>query len=324
MGMGQYHDNQYKHLLHVCFSLARFLVVSLLAMETTKFLKLDQQHLRSLAMTSVKSKINTLSYQLTRYSRNLMQEKIQKSQIQRLRAQLAVLERALSQSSPITQSNLAAYAQSECFHLTTSLIATLPREIRDMVYTHLFTNAQEQIDSSYFASILDPVKGYYTFDPSRWKATHYPQHFWDVTYVGDIFLHELAETYYRTTTFIFTDKDGLLSRFLNTDQLGLGFLPKSHVRNVEVKLNAINYDRGSFRAYMYGVPKTMERLRAGLEGIFELKDGARIGVCFETEAKDDKERRDWVDMAKNLLFEGERREEMGRYEIRFIIDEGRA
>ena len=195
----------------------------------------------------------------------------------------------------------------------------LPREIRDMVYRHLNTR-EEKINCDYFRSTMNPATKCYSHDQERWKAAHFPEHFWHKEYVDPQFVRELSENYYRTSTFIFGDCQGLITKFLNSDQLGLGFAPKELVRSVEVRLSAITHDQGSFRAYIFGVPKPPERLQAALEGLMELKEGSNVCIQFCTEAKCPADRKTLFIGAIPVLFPKMQVAALSGYRVRFVLD----
>jgi hypothetical protein len=149
---------------------------------------------------------------------------------------------------------------------------------------------------------------------------HFPEHFWSTEYVDPGFVRELAENYYRTSTFIFGDGQGLIGKFLNTDQLNLGFPPKELVSDIEVRLSAITHDRGSFRAYIFGVPKPPERLQGALEGLVELKAGSSVCIQFSTEAKNTEMRQELFVGALPVLFKKLQVTALASYRMRFVLD----
>lgn len=188
-----------------------------------------------------------------------------------------------------------------------------------MVYCHLNT-CEQRIDSDYFRSTQDPVTKCYSHSQPRWKAVHLPQHYWNTAYVDEQFAREMVETYYRTSTFVFGDGHGLIAKFLATDQLGLGFAPKELVASIEVRLSAITHACGSFRAYIFGVPKPPERLQGALEGVMELKKGSSVCIRFCTEAKSADERRSLFLGALPVLFHKMQVAALKRYRVRFVLD----
>jgi len=96
--------------------------------------------------------------------------------------------------------------------------------------------------------------------------------------------------YFRTSTFAFGDDDGLIEQFLSTDKLGVGYAPKEVVSSIKVYLNAMTYDRTTCVGYMFGCATKPERLVAALRGVEGLKEGASLGVYFETRAADKEQR----------------------------------
>ncbi|KAJ4992401.1 hypothetical protein SVAN01_02110 [Stagonosporopsis vannaccii] len=246
-------------------------------------------------------------------------ENTRRTQITALQQHLNALSHNLAIEAAETQLALSTFAKSECHSFTTLFLLKLPRELRDMVYRHLSTK-EERIDSEYFRSTKDPVTKCFSYDQTRWKTVHFPEHFWSTEYVGTRFLQELGENYYRTSTFVFGDGQGLIGKFLNTDQLGLGFPPKVLVSSIEVRLSAVTHDRGSFRAYIFGVPKPPERLQAALEGLMELRSGSNVCIQFSTEAKNAEERWRLFVGALPVLFPKMQIAALAGYRLRFVLD----
>ncbi|KAF3037067.1 hypothetical protein E8E12_002845 [Didymella heteroderae] len=247
-------------------------------------------------------------------------ERSRRAHINALQQRLNALEHDLAIEAAETRLNLEAFAKSECRTLTDHFMFKLPRELRDMVYLHLSTKEQ-RIDSDYFRSTMDPVTKCYSYDQARWRALHFPEHFWSTEYVDVRFVRELSENYYRTSTFVFGDGQGLIGRFLKTDQLGLGFPPKGLVSSIEIRLSAITHDRGSFRAYIFGVPKPPERLRAALEGLEGLKPGSNVCIQFSTEAKFVEQRRELFVGALPVLFPDIQGAALAGLRLRFVLDQ---
>ncbi|KAF1935131.1 hypothetical protein EJ02DRAFT_460634 [Clathrospora elynae] len=191
-----------------------------------------------------------------------------------------------------------------------------------MIYQHLSTRENEVISREHSRATLDPLTRLYGYDFGRWKAQHFPEHFWSTSYVGATFSQELVENYYRSSTFIFGDDPGVLRKWLATDEFKMGLLPKELVGSVEIRLNAVSHDRGSFRAYIFGVPKSPGRMQEALDGLFELKAGARVCVRFLTEAKTTEERDEHCAAAITILFPSEHVEKLTAYKVKFVVDEG--
>ncbi|KAI4949530.1 hypothetical protein J4E91_005269 [Alternaria rosae] len=254
--------------------------------------------------------------------RALSEESMRKARVARLQQELANLEQDLASTTPTTQDAVEQLAKTECQQLTNNIMTKLPREIRDMIYFHLSTQDRELIEREHFRTTLDPLTRLYSYDFDRWKAQHFPAHYWNTDYVGQPFYRELVENYYRTSTFLFGDDPGVMKRFLNADEMKLGIPPKALVSSIEIGLNAVSHDRGSFRAYMFGIPKSPERMREALDGIFELKSGAKIVIRFVTEAKTREERDEHCKGAMAMLFDEAQVEKMKIYKVKFVVDEG--
>lgn len=253
--------------------------------------------------------------------RALAEERALQNRLAVLQSNIQKVEQALCNTRTTTQTSIETYAKHACLQLTTSMMAIFPRELRDMVFRHLSTRPSEIIQREHFRTTLDPKTRLYSYDHARWKAEHFPDHFWNVSYTGAAFHRELMENYYRTSTFIFNDDARVMSRFLLTDEFKLDLHPRDLVQNVEIKLSAMSYDRGSFSTYMYGVPKAPEKLREALAGMFELRAGARVKVCYATNARKDQDREEHVRAALQTLFDGVQRAKLKGYEVSFLVDD---
>jgi hypothetical protein len=257
---------------------------------------------------------------LTKSHRALATEQVRKAQIEELESKLDALKHNLAIETSETQLTLDQFAKSDCRKFVDSVVAKLPREVRDMVYQHLNRGTEKRIDGDYFRSTRDPVTKCYTFDRARWKALHYPEHFRNEEFVGQAFAREVAENHYRTSTFIFDDSKDAVSKFLNRDEMGLGFAPKLFVSNIEVHIRAYCHDSSSFQAYMYGLVKSPDRLKGALEGVFELRRHASVCVHFLTEAKSAEERDKLFVAALPELLETLEKAVSEGYRVRFVLD----
>jgi len=252
----------------------------------------------------------------------LRAENLRRARIVALRSELNALETSLVDAGRRSQRDLEQLATAECLAITTNVMTLLPREIRDMIYRHLSTRPNERIEKEKFRATLDPLTRLYSYDHARWKAEHFAEHYWDAAYVGASFFQELIENYYRTSTFIFSDEPDVMTRFLQTNEFHLpSLLPGDLVANVAIHLNAVSYDRGSFRAYLFGVPKTAARLQEQLQPLFGLKPGASVRIHFSTEAKDGTGRDRCCQAGVETLFSSVQRERLKAYRVQLVADE---
>jgi hypothetical protein len=238
-----------------------------------------------------------------------------------LQSDLKALQQDLATSSAEEQNAFETLAKAECNRICSRVMTQLPRELRDTVYRHLGTQSDARINREYFRPTMDTKTRLYTYDTARWKTTHCPEHFWDLAYVGGPFFHELAQSYYRTSTFIFGDENGLIERFLDTDQMELGYSPRELVSRVEVHLSAMTFDRSTCIGYMFGCAAKPERLQAALKGVEGLKAGASVCVHYTTQAKDEEQKEDQVKTVCTALVPSLKILRSAGYGARLVIDE---
>ncbi|CAO2647577.1 Nn.00g084990.m01.CDS01 [Neocucurbitaria sp. VM-36] len=109
----------------------------------------------------------------------LTTENHQKPRIAGLQHELHSLEQDLVSNHKTTQHCLEQFAKSECLILSHQIMTNLPRELCDMIYQHTSTRSAEDIERERFRTTLDPVTRLYSYDPARWKASHFPEHYWN-------------------------------------------------------------------------------------------------------------------------------------------------
>ena len=136
-----------------------------------------------------------------------------------------------------------------CRAIAIKLLAKLPRELRDMVYSHLLPGDLHlsRVMSETFHVTLGHL--IYNEEPDEEDTRHRvyfpacarsaagdtlcPEYFWRDKVVGVQVAHELIETFYRTTKFSFSNAYGcrridgtFLPDLLQTDRFAAGFEPR--------------------------------------------------------------------------------------------------
>lgn len=199
------------------------------------------------------------------------------------------------------------------------MMTKLPREIRDTIYLYLSTRDGAVIEREHYRVTQDPLTNMYSYDFERCKADRFPEHYWNKEYVSEPFFQELAENYYRTSTFLFTDDTEVMSRFLATDDLKLGIIPRDLVASVVVRTRAFKHDRGYWRSHLWGEPKSPEELRDGLVGVFDLKAGAHVVVRLVTEAETTEDRDERCNSAISILLDAIQHKSLKKYKMELVL-----
>lgn len=147
--------------------------------------------------------------------------------------------------------------------------ASLPREIRDMVYAYI----QPLLGGKYHDVVVTDADR----PPDFWKlASHPHRSFWTVSrrqvpwylkpkWVGDDFAKEMAEYYYSTARFVFTADAGptLVRRALTTDRFVYGIRPNAQIRRVHLSFKLHDFGGDAFSRY--------DTLRQTLEQLYSLE-----------------------------------------------------
>ncbi|KAK1919466.1 hypothetical protein P3342_012340 [Pyrenophora teres f. teres] len=237
-----------------------------------------------------------------------------------LQKELAALQSRLESIQPSTRSVIRQVARSETMELTEQVMNKLPREIRDMIYFHLSTRHDEYVEREHYRTTQDPLTKLYSYDFERWKAEHFPEYYWKRENVAEDFHQEMAENYYRTSTFVFADGPAVMKRFLTTDEMKLGVIPKDLVSNAEIKLFAVVHNGSTWRTYMKYEPKTWDQMRDELDGMLNLRHGANVVVRLVTEAGTEEERIEQRETVMAIMSDEKQMEKWKAYKVRLLLE----
>jgi len=152
-----------------------------------------------------------------------------------------------------------------CRELCENAIATLPRELRDMIYEYVLS------------SEVRDVAALPTSEPTSSKVG---PHYWKAEKVGDATSKELLEVWYRLVRFHVGQDLGYLKRFLSSQPA-----PLDTTRQLLVTKISIAFDLRDVGTHMQpsggGVVRdsaSRTRMLERLEHLFLLKEGASIHV----------------------------------------------
>lgn len=124
---------------------------------------------------------------------------------------------------------LELYAKTTCQKLCDTVIHSLPREIRDIIYGYLHQDETIYVGPEYLSNSGQPCESD--------RGAHY----WDPEYVGEAMRAEIVESWYRTTLFYFYDKANnthVVDQFLVLDRWGLGLKPRDYICRVRFDLGS--------------------------------------------------------------------------------------
>ncbi|KAH3942829.1 hypothetical protein HBH70_127910 [Parastagonospora nodorum] len=164
--------------------------------------------------------------------------------------------------------NAAAYAKSQCISLCEMMYEKLPRELRDMVYSHILKNEVVWVgqpplrpsrDARFTAqrahrfitlnnpSVKPEPTNIYVGQGSR---TH--RHMFDVNFVTDPILCEFDRSWYSEATFVFDDPSHI-PNFFATSELRSGLDVSTLVRKIIVRLpeNVIRKEGYEIKRYRH-------------------------------------------------------------------------
>ncbi|KAF2474449.1 uncharacterized protein BDR25DRAFT_352000 [Lindgomyces ingoldianus] len=143
------------------------------------------------------------------------------------------------------RADIEPYAKAICLKLAAAFYVTLPREIRDLVYSYL-TNSGNNTDHVIIVCDGKPSFRNRSYC-GRADTRTSKDSFWDISvleyylnseYMGLAVAREIAEAYYQTNTFYFDYHDlPLLHKFLTLDRFGYGLVPAGLVRYLDIVLD---------------------------------------------------------------------------------------
>ncbi|KAL5430291.1 hypothetical protein PMIN07_010288 [Paraphaeosphaeria minitans] len=142
-----------------------------------------------------------------------------------------------------------SHSQTYCRSVSSKVVGSLPREVRDMIYIYMCDRMPRVSISPVKYKQTAPWRGPDSMQEAEtagWSYIHrietpLPQLF-SHKYLQKDFLFELAESLYQTATFHVWDADDIFD-FLNQDLLGAGCTPKHYIR--KLSLVAFTDEHGS-------------------------------------------------------------------------------
>ena len=219
-----------------------------------------------------------------------------KLQIEALQTQIKKLRRhgkTLNERSAIKNREMqdasVAYAKQSCLELSSKIQNTFPREVRDLIYSHITGCGTVAISQKHIpGGKKSRVFSYFdTTSETELRGRSLDQlcedHWWNEGFVGAPMRREIGENYYQSSFFQFGDSFDVIPRFRVTDQWRLGFLPVSYIGKVKVSIEC--------REYMYENSWTNKideldmspkgpgsKLLVHLESLFGFKPGTAITI----------------------------------------------
>ncbi|KAF2849509.1 hypothetical protein T440DRAFT_128682 [Plenodomus tracheiphilus IPT5] len=170
----------------------------------------------------------------------LMQQKLEP-----LRLQEEALKQSADEKKREADAELLQYAASVCRELCDKVQNALPREIRDLIYSHFTggekvrickSDSKEYSQIGYFESISESAH-------TRNDNTIDADHWWNPSFVGPDMVRELGEQYFRSSCFLVDSIDlDIMDRFRVHDQWKLGLLPASFIRSLNIQIRCYQYD----------------------------------------------------------------------------------
>jgi hypothetical protein len=138
------------------------------------------------------------------------------------------------------QADIEAYARALNLGFANAILVSLPRNIRDRIYSYLLARPNTKITVCDGKALrhLRCTGNSMEARNSFWKLPD-RKHYYDPLYVGKVVAREVAEMHYVTSTFYFDYHElHLVHNFLAVDRFDCGISPSSLVKNIEVVLDA--------------------------------------------------------------------------------------
>ncbi|KAF1952387.1 hypothetical protein CC80DRAFT_179820 [Byssothecium circinans] len=143
------------------------------------------------------------------------------------------------QSDTLKRTSVDSPAQSFHLDFAQAILTSLPRELRDQIYTQVLGTGHGKITvcdgklPHHLRSNCDRMRTHDTF----WDTAAL-RHYVDPVYVGTQMADEIARTFYKANTFYFDYHElYLLEKFLGVDRFGRGYRPAELVQRIEIVLD---------------------------------------------------------------------------------------
>ncbi|KAJ4352749.1 hypothetical protein N0V95_003967 [Ascochyta clinopodiicola] len=160
-----------------------------------------------------------------------------RKQLQRVRRERNIHQQAAADKKVDVKKASDEYAETVCRALCEGVYHRFPREVRDMIYSHIHPQYTLDIDADYFTSTKA------TIPTDDWNVLIVHHHIWDPAFVTGKVHAELMEQYFRSTTFEFQSFEHIV-KFRVTDQWKTGYIPAQFPTNILVNVVSSNYDLG--------------------------------------------------------------------------------
>ncbi|KAF2009404.1 hypothetical protein BU24DRAFT_74626 [Aaosphaeria arxii CBS 175.79] len=192
-------------------------------------------------------------------------------------------------------------AQQVCRSLCDGIYTRFPREVRDMIWTHLvaapyvFVNfTKDKVFEHYWS-----VTPYWPTGDGQVESSYFGAHYYKERCVGPHVQYEIIETWYSTLNFyINTYNHDSIYRLLHKDRWNLGIHPFKHITHISIVISERNFDdninTGSSTTSDSSASTTsltslrsenmtlrVKTLLFYLNDLFDLKYGSRITFLLE-------------------------------------------
>ena len=158
------------------------------------------------------------------------------TKLRAIRRERKTLREAGTNNNTKAEKAFENFATTTCRAFCESIYTEIPREVRDMIYGHLYRKTVIEVTSAYFEIDAPPA------------CCDVSPHLLNAQTLGEAVHRELWEHFFRANSFEFHADFALLPEFRVTDPWNIGYVPGDLATHVKIDVPCSEYDANTIKS----------------------------------------------------------------------------